>query len=60
MNPYVTEELIGQGEQQLRRSARRYNTARQPRRRRRGCLRRRTGWVLIEIGLALLQRSGDA
>lgn len=60
MNPDVTEELIRQREQELRRSVHRYAPPRQPRRRRRGSVRHRTGWVLIEVGLALAQDSGDA
>jgi hypothetical protein len=60
MHPYVTEELARQREQELRRSVRRYTPPRQLRRRRRGCIRHRAGWVLIEIGLALAQGSGDA
>ena len=53
INPYLIEEHIRQREQELRRSARRY-TPRQPYTRHR-LVRRRTGWVLIEIGLALVQ-----
>lgn len=60
MNPYLMEELIRQREQELRRSVRRYTPAPRCRRRHRGGLRRRTGWVLIEIGLTLAQGSGDA
>jgi hypothetical protein len=60
MNPYLMEELIRQREQELRRSVRRCTPAPRIRRRRRSCLRRRTGWVLIEIGLTLAQGSGDA
>jgi hypothetical protein len=57
-HPYLIEEHIRQREQELRRSARRY-TSRQPRRRHRPAgrhaVRRRAGWALIEIGLALVQ-----
>jgi hypothetical protein len=60
MNPYLMEELIRQREQEMHRSVRRCTPAPRFRRRRRGCLRRRTGWLLIEIGLTLAQGSGDA
>jgi hypothetical protein len=57
-HPYLIEEHIRQREQELRRSARRY-TPRQPHRRHRPAgrhpVRRRAGWALIEIGLALVQ-----
>ena len=53
IHPFLTEELSRLHEQELRRSARRY-TPRQPYTRHR-LVRRRTGWVLIEIGLALVQ-----
>jgi len=57
---YVTEELMRQREQQLCRSPRRFTPPRQLRRRRHGRVRHRAAWVLIEIGLALAQGSGDA
>jgi hypothetical protein len=57
-NPYVTEELLRQGEQERRRRARRDAPTRQFRRRRRGGLTRRTGWALIEIVRTWLARYG--
>jgi nuclear transport factor 2 (NTF2) superfamily protein len=59
MHPYVREELARQREQELRRSAGRYRPPQQ-RHRRHGAARYRAGWVLIEIGLALAQRSAMA
>jgi hypothetical protein len=59
MHLYVTEELIRQREQELHRPARRYIPPRQFRRCR-DSVRHRAGWLLIEIGLALAQGSGDA
>jgi hypothetical protein len=53
IHPFLTEELSRLREQELRRSARRH-TPRQPHTRHRP-IRRRAGWVLIEIGLALVQ-----
>jgi len=58
INPYLIEEHIRQREQELRRSARRYTPGQpHPRHRpvRRHSVRRRIGWVLIEIGLTLVQ-----
>ena len=59
MHPYVSEELARQREQELRRSAGRY-TPRRHLHRRHGSARYRAGWVLIEVGLALAQRSAMA
>jgi hypothetical protein len=59
MHPSVREELARQREQELRRSAGRYTPPRHMRRRH-GSARYRAGWVLIEIGLALAQRSAMA
>ena len=56
VHPHVTGELIRQREQELCRSGRRYTPPQQPRR---GSVRHRAGWLLIEIGLALAQGSGD-
>jgi hypothetical protein len=56
MDPYVREELARQREQELRRSAGRCVPPRHLHRRH-GSARYRAGWVLIEIGLALAQRS---
>jgi hypothetical protein len=58
MHPYVAGELIRGREQELRRSARRYTSHRRLRRWL-GSIRNRAGWLLIEIGLALAQGSGD-
>ena len=58
-HPYVREELARQREQDLRRSAGRYTPPRHMHRRH-GSARYRAGWVLIEIGLALAQRSAMA
>jgi len=56
---YIREELARQHERELRRSAGRYTPPRHPHRRH-GSARYRAGWVLIEIGLALAQRSAMA
>jgi hypothetical protein len=59
MHPYVSEELARQREQELRMSARGYTPPRHMHRRH-GSARYRAGSVLIEIGLALAQRSAFA
>ena len=59
MHPYVWEELARQREREPRRSAGRYVPPRYLHRRH-GSARYRAGWVLIEIGLALAQRSAIA
>src|SRR5262245_2185979 len=51
------QEIARQREHELRRSAPRYRHL-EPRRKRHGSVRYRTGWVLIEIGLALTCGSG--
>jgi hypothetical protein len=56
MHLYVREELARQRERELRRSAGRCVPPRHLHRRH-GSARYRAGWVLIEIGLALAQRS---
>ena len=56
---YIREELARQRERELRRSAARYTPPRHLHRRQ-GSARYRAGWVLIEIGLALAQRSAIA
>jgi hypothetical protein len=56
MHPYIAEQLMRQRAQELHHASRRYV----PTRRVRGSphsIKYRTGWVLIEIGLALVQRS---
>ena len=59
MPPHIREELARQRERELRRSAGRYTPPRHLHRRY-GSARYRAGWVLIEIGLALAQRSAIA
>jgi len=59
MHLYVTEDLIRQREHELRTSARRHMPRRQFRPRH-GSVRHRAGWVLIEVGLALVQGCADA
>jgi hypothetical protein len=56
MHPYIAEQLMRQRAQELHRASRRSMPTR-PVRRRPHSIKYRTGWVLVEIGLALLQRS---
>ena len=57
IHPYVRQEIARQREHELRRSAHRYGQL-EPRRKRHSPVRYRTGWMLIEIGLALTCGSG--
>jgi hypothetical protein len=56
MHPYIAEQLMRQRAQELHHASRREMPTR-PVRRRRHSMKYRTGWMLVEIGLALLQRS---
>ena len=61
MHPYLMELLVRQRVADLRTSARRYCSPMPGERRRRSrSVRYRTGWALVEIGLALARGSGDA
>jgi len=55
---YIAQQIARQREHELRRSARRYGQL-EPNRKPRGAVRYRTGWVFIEIGLAIICGSGD-